>query len=68
MSCTPTAEEFDMRNRYVSVLIYQNVKNPESHGLDLVDTAFTMWAVLTTKFNWTSDLLTGLTLNWCHQA
>ncbi|KAJ6565931.1 hypothetical protein DFH09DRAFT_1157298, partial [Mycena vulgaris] len=59
----PSAEEFDMRDGYISALIYQNVKEPEAHGLNPADSAYSMWAALHSKFNRTSDLLAGLALD-----
>jgi hypothetical protein len=58
-SVFPSPEEFDLRDGYVSVLLYQNIKDPKAHGLNPADSARTMWAALHGKFNRTSETLVG---------
>ncbi|KAJ7019025.1 hypothetical protein C8F04DRAFT_1276781 [Mycena alexandri] len=57
---TPSLDEYNMREGFVSSMIYQNVKDPKAHGLSASDGARAMWTTLHGKFNRTSDLLAGL--------
>ncbi|KAJ7449606.1 hypothetical protein FB451DRAFT_1053102, partial [Mycena latifolia] len=45
-SIFPSTEEWDLCDGLVSALLYQNIKDPEAHGLEVNGTAHLMWVTL----------------------
>lgn len=53
-SRNPSVEEWELRDGRLAGIIYQNVKDPRSIGLDQIMSAHQMWNTLTAKFDSTS--------------
>ncbi|KAJ7640550.1 hypothetical protein B0H17DRAFT_1216601 [Mycena rosella] len=64
----PSTEEWDLRDGHMGAMLYQNIKDPKAHGLDVTDMAHQMWVTLHAKFNRISEVLKGLALEKLHSA
>jgi hypothetical protein len=58
-SRTPSIEEYELRDNIAAAIIYQNIVDPQAHGLSATGTSREIWAALHAKFNCSSEVLKG---------
>ncbi|KAF9264132.1 hypothetical protein L218DRAFT_251846 [Marasmius fiardii PR-910] len=59
-SATPTPEEWEQRKGWVAGVIYQNINDPDAHGIRPSESAVDMWAKLRSKFETSTQLLKNI--------
>ncbi|KAJ7484309.1 hypothetical protein FB451DRAFT_1169381 [Mycena latifolia] len=62
-SRNPTVEEWELHDGVASATIYQNIMDPQAHGIKATITSFEMMTIQSSKFNHTSEVLKKLAMD-----